>query len=191
MDKKVKKNFAVQFSINCKSAKEINSKVKELIETGISKDDALDIVKTAKEIRNNRLSLIKSQIVGLKYDGSKTLSAIFEKEYNGKDWKEIAKKNTNLCKVETLESFLLAYYPYLCENGSIVITAKDKQTKETTTKERDLHKVNAQIIWNRCIDNVLRETNGKEMIRKCFAVSEIVTLEMQEKARQEKKQAKK
>ena len=186
MDKKVIKSYSMDFAINCNSAKEINSKVKDLQILGIDKETSLEIIKTAKEIRKNRLDSIKSQVNGQQYDGIKTLSVIFSKEYNSKDWKEIAKNNTTFAKVESLESFLLSYYPFVSVSGKLVIVSKDKVTKETTNKERNLARVNAISVWNRCISNVLRETKDGKKLQTVFEDSEILSIEKQEEIKKAK-----
>lgn len=187
MDKNLIKKIATEIACGCVSSKEVDSKIKELRENGIEKENALNIIKLAKEIRKNRIESIKVYASGLHYDSARTLQTIWKDSYNSKDWKELAKKNTTFAKVDTLESFLLAYYSKVTESGKLVIDSKDKNTKEITHKERDIHKVNALTIWNNCVDNVLRESSDKKKIQTIYKDSEIITLEKQVEIKAQKK----
>lgn len=187
MDKNLIKKIATEIACNCVSAKEIDSELSELKESGFEKESAIGIIKLAKEIRKNRIESIKVYASGLHYDSARTLQIIWKDSYNSKDWKELTKKNTTFAKVDTLESFLLAYYSKVTEGGKLVIDSKDRTTKEITHKERDIHKVNAQTIWNNCVENVLRESSDKKKVQTIYKDSEILTLEKQAELKAQKK----
>ena len=139
----------------CKTCKEAENRYKELIESGISKEEAKKIIKEAKQIINNRKATAKTEKTAVKgWFGNfenigKSLGIGFIKEFEG------TKAEFN--KYQAVSEFVANWITRADANGQPIHKVKG------IWQYRDITAQNIRSILRECFVNIVASNNGQEV----------------------------
>lgn len=144
---------AKEIATTCKTCKEAENQYKTLIESGMDKETAKAIIKSAKAIINGRKETAKNQRIMVKgwfndYESigkSLLIGLIKEKQFNS--------LKEQVRKYESLESLVSDWITKADESGKPIRTTKG------VTKYREFSASNIRVILRECLENMVKVNN--------------------------------
>lgn len=144
---------AKEIAATCKTCKEAENQYKELTESGMDKETAKAIIKTAKAIINGRKETAKNQRIMVKgwfndfesVGNSLLIGLLKEKQFNS--------LKEQVRKYENLENLVSDWITKGDESGKPIRTIKG------VTKYREFTAYNIRVILRECLENMVKINN--------------------------------